>query len=807
MRKITLTSALALLMGMGAMAQTTIKQSVLTEDYETMASDNHGWDTYTTTVTVETEEATGNKFLQVVNKHASNPRPSFKAWKSLDEELGGIENWGVEFDMLLEYDKKKNYGGFFLMGTKGGTKNNNLPKNTTSYVVLRQIAANDSVYNVLYSYANAKYDTLGTVVIDPALYYHYELAVEGEKATFTITDKNSSVEAFNKTYDIQMDSVGLFRQIQVHPGTNGGKIQLDNLNVYKVVSLDHVEVPTAEISFVYGTERDITLACVTPGVTLDYIISNRVYDEVNDTAYYEPFSDWIAYGSRPITIANNVKLLVRATKGSVSAESDTLKFDAGTEIALNPVTIKSPVFDPATQSYTATLSTTTSSILCNPDALIIWTMGGETKEVVNNTTITVPVGQEFTAYAEAIGYVNSDTLTGTALAPYSRMAADRIEVATYMTIDGYSGYTGFGEVLFSQQINDTLTYDVQEIVVGLDTITGENIVLPETRIGLVDIAYTHGNTQHGWTFNSSALRCLYENGYVGVCGLKKGQMIEIYGTNMAPVAMNDVAVADNFHAANGYFEFRVEKDGDFLFETGKTANTGPRLNYITIYDTKMTTSADLKGWSVYYNPTDSVELPIEVQAYTVEEDTVNNGVINLTLIQDGVVPVATPVLIKAKSGVAFNPVPATASATSNFDVHSTQLYGVSGRTKVTDSKARYEYYTLGLDTEGNICMVRDSIPVVDAFSGYFRTTKEDHLAKDSSWVAPEKYTFSFLPGQEPIYYPEDGEVGEKPGEGIQLNQYQAEEAEAIYYDLMGRRVTALKKGGIYILKGKKILVK
>ena len=82
MRKITLTSALALLMGMGAMAQTTIKQSVLTEDYETMASDNHGWNTYTTTVTVETEEATGNKFLQVVNKHASNPRPSFKAWNT-----------------------------------------------------------------------------------------------------------------------------------------------------------------------------------------------------------------------------------------------------------------------------------------------------------------------------------------------------------------------------------------------------------------------------------------------------------------------------------------------------------------------------------------------------------------------------------------------------------------------------------------------------------------------------------------------------------------------------------------------------
>lgn len=806
MKKFTLISALTILMGTGAIAQTVIKQSVLTEDYETMSSDDHGWNNKTTKVTVESDE-NGNKLLQIVNTHGSNGRPSFKEFDT-NETLDGIENWGVEFDMLLEYDKNKDRGGLFLMGSKGTTKYNNFPdKNGDSYIYMRQVVANDSVFTVMYRPAHEEYDTLGTVVLDPTRFYHYELSAKGETATFTITDKVDATEAFNQTFEFEMDSVGTFCKMQLHPGTNGRKIQLDNLNVYKEVSLEHVEVPTAEITFVYGTERDITLSCVTPGVTLDYIISNRVYDEVNDTAYYEPFSDWIAYGSRPITIANNVKLLVRATKGSVSAESDTLRFNAGTEITLNPVTINNPVYDPATQTYTAKLSTATSSILCNPDALIIWTVGGETKEIVNNTEVTVLVGQEFTAYAEAIGYVNSDTLTGSALTPYSRMAADRIEVATYMTIDGYSGYTGFGEVLFSQQINDTLTYDVQEIVVGMDTITGENIVLPETRIGLVDIAYTHGNTQHGWTFNSSALRCLYENGYVGVCGLKKGQMIEIYGTNMAPVAMNDVAVADNFHAANGYFEFRVEKDGDFLFETGKTANTGPRLNYITIYDTKMTTSADLKGWSVYYNPTDSVELPIEVQAYTVEEDTVNNGVINLTLIQDGVVPVATPVLIKAKSGVAFNPVPATASATSNFDVHSTQLYGVSGRTKVTDSKARYEYYTLGLDTEGNICMVRDSIPVVDAFSGYFRTTKEDHLAKDSSWVAPEKYTFSFLPGQEPIYYPEDGEVGEKPGEGIQLNQYQAEEAEAIYYDLMGRRVTALKKGGIYILKGKKILVK
>jgi len=802
MKKFTLTSALFLLMGMGAMAQNTIKQDIVREDYE---SEDHGWTSSAVTHSIETDEVTGNKVYQAVNGHNKNARGSFKSWKTATEELEGIENWGVEFDLLLEYDQSRANCGIALMGTEGGTKYNNFPSNTTGYLVMRQVAANDSVFNVMYSYDNGKYDTLGTVVIDPVVFYHYELAVKGETATFTITDKNTTIEAFNKTYEFQKDSVGTFSSVQWNPGTNGRKIQLDNFVIYKEVSLEHVEVPTAEITFVYGTERDITLSCVTPGVTLDYIISNRVYDEVNDTAYYEPFSDWIAYGSRPITIANNVKLLVRATKGSVSAESDTLKFNAGTEITLNPVTINNPVYDPATQTYTAKLSTATSSILCNPDALIIWTVGGETKEIVNNTEVTVPVGQEFTAYAEAIGYVNSDTLTGSALTPYSRMAADRIEVASYMTIDGVSGYTGFGDVLFSQQINDTLIYDVQEIVIGMDTITGENILLPEKRIGLVDIAYNHGNTQHGWTFNSSALRCLYENGYVGICGLKKGQMIEIYGSNMAPVAMNDVAVADNFHAAGGYFEFRVEKDGDFLFETGKTANTGPRLSYITIYDTKMATSADLKGWSVYYNPTDSVELPIEVQAYTVEEDTVNNGVINLSLIQDGVVPVATPVLIKAKSGVSFNPVPATASATSNFDVHSTQLYGVSGRTKVTDSKSRYEYYTLGLDTEGNICMVRDSIPVVDAFSGYFRTTKEDHLAKDSTWTAPEKYTFNFLPGQEPIYYPEDGIVG--GGENIQKNLYQAEEAENIYYDLMGRRVATLKKGGIYILKGKKILVK
>ena len=802
MKKFTLTSAFALLMGIGAMAQTTIKQDIVREDYE---SEDHGWSGSAVAHSIVTDETTGNKFYQVLNGEKSKTRASFKSWSNATTELEGIENWGVEFDMLMAYDQNKNYSGLALMGTEGATKYNSWPSNTTGYLVMRQQVANDSVYNVMYSYDNGKYDTLGTVALDPTVFYHYELAVKGEVATFTITDKNTSAEAFNKTYDIQMDSVGTFKHVQINPGTNKRPVQLDNFVIYKEVSLEHVEVPTAEITFVYGTERDITLSCVTPGVTFDYIISNRIYDEVNDTAYYEPFSDWITYGSKPITIANNVKLVARATKGSVSAESDTLTFKAGTEITLNPVTIQNPVYDPATQTYTAKLSTATSGILCNPDALIIWTVGGETTEVVNNTTITVPVGQEFSAYAEAIGYVNSDTLTGSALAPYNRMAADRIEVDTYVSIDGVSGNAGFGDVFFSQQINDTLFYDVQEIVIGLDTLTGENIVFPDNRIGLVDIEYTHGNSYHGWTFNSGNLRCLYENGYVGVRGLKKGQMFEVYGANMAPVAMNDVATLDVFHAANERYEFRVEKDGDFLFETGKTANTGPRLRYITIYDTKMATSADLKGWSVYYNPTDSVELPIEVQAYTVEEDTVNNGVINLSLIQDGVIPVSTPVLIKAKSGVAFNPVPATASATSNFDVHNTQLYGVSARTKVTDSKARYEYYTLGLDTDGNVCMVRDSIPVVDAFSGYFRTTKEDHLAKDSTWTAPEKYTFNFLPGQEPIYYPEDGIVG--GGENIQKNLYQAEEAENIYYDLMGRRVATLKKGGIYILKGKKILVK
>ena len=83
-------------------------------------------------------------------------------------------------------------------------------------------------------------------------------------------------------------------------------------------------------------------------------------------------------------------------------------------------------------------------------------------------------------------------------------------------------------------------------------------------------------------------------------------------------------------------------------------------------------------------------------------------------------------------------------------------------------------------------MKHDSIgasPIVKAFSGYFRATKADHLAKDSTWTAPAKYTFSFLPGQEPIYYPEDNVVV-GPGNKIEeLNRYETEEMDNIFYDL------------------------
>ena len=806
MKKFTLTSVLAVLFGMGAMAQNNIKQSVVSEDYET---GEHGWSGSAVAHSIETDEATGNKYYQVLNKESNKVRAGFKSYAA--DLLEGVENWGVEFDMLMAYDQAKANCGLALMGSEGATKYNNWPSNTTGYLVMRQQVANDSVFNVMYSYDNGKYDTLGTVVLDPTVFYHYDLNVKGEVAHITITDHATSTELFNHTYDIQLDSVGVFRHIQINAGCKSRPVQLDNLNIYKEVSLDFVEVPTAEITRVKGIERQITLDCVTAGSTLEYIISHRIYDEVLDSAWYADFSDWTAYViDEPITISNNVKIVVRATKGSVSAESDTLKFNAGTELKLNGVQVTDPVFNAEMQTYTAKFSTNTSNILCNPTAYLICIIDGKKNTVQNNTTFDIPVGAEFTTYAMFPGYINSDTLVGVATAPYSRMAADRIEIASYSKIEGLSGNTGFGETLFTQQINDTLYYDVQEIVIGMDTLTGENILFPDNRIGLVDIAYKQGNSYHGWTFNSSVLRCLYENGYVGVRGLKQGQMIEVDGTNLAPVAMNDVATLDAFHAANGKYELRVQKDGDFLFETGKTANTGPRLNHITIYDTRMATSADLKGWSLYYNPTDSVELPIEVMAYSVEEDTVNNGVLNLSLVQDGIIPVATPVLIKAKSGVAFSPVQATASATTNFATHKTQLYGVSERTKLSDSKARYEYYTLGLDEEGNICMKHDSIgasPIVKAFSGYFRATKADHLAKDSTWTAPAKYTFSFLPGQEPIYYPEDNVVV-GPGNKIEeLNRYETEEMDNIFYDLMGRRVTILKRGGIYIVKGKKMFVK
>ena len=185
MKKIRLISAIALFTGISTMAQTTIKQQIVREDYE---SDEHGWSGNAVSHSIEIDETTGNKFYQTLNGQTSKARAAFKSWGDATTELEGVENWGVEFDMLMAYDQNKNHCGLALMGTKGATKYNNWPSNTRGYLVMRQQVENDSVFNVMYSYDNNKFDTLGTVVLDPTVFYHYELAVKGEVATFTSTD-------------------------------------------------------------------------------------------------------------------------------------------------------------------------------------------------------------------------------------------------------------------------------------------------------------------------------------------------------------------------------------------------------------------------------------------------------------------------------------------------------------------------------------------------------------------------------------------------------------------------------------------
>ena len=216
------------------------------------------------------------------------------------------------------------------------------------------------------------------------------------------------------------------------------------------------------------------------------------------------------------------------------------------------------------------------------------------------------------------------------------------------------------------------------------------------------------------------------------------------------------------NATNSAFEQNIVEGGyvDFLFVV--TEETAEESYTLTVTDA---------GYATLFLDF-AAAIPADVEAYTVTE--VNDGYVTLTQVT-GVLPANTGVIVKAAKG-EYNFVSSTDEAA---DVTGNLLKG-----SVTDKNIEGEAYVLG---------------VVDGAVGLYKA-----LANGTSWL--NNANKAYLPASavanksaEFFGFDWDGTTA--------IENVEVENEVKVIYDLTGRKVEAITAPGIYIVGGKKVLVK
>ena len=239
------------------------------------------------------------------------------------------------------------------------------------------------------------------------------------------------------------------------------------------------------------------------------------------------------------------------------------------------------------------------------------------------------------------------------------------------------------------------------------------------------------------------------------CSATKG-LFKLYGTYLDGTTTKNVWLHDN----SGNRADRCSNEADH-------ANTTHSWTIEEVAALPITISA--AGWATFYAPV-AVKVADGVTAYAV---TINGNWATLTAIEGGVIPANTGVVLQGEANT-YNFAITTTDATVDSD-----LRGSAAATYYTESGT---YYALG-QVDGVVAFYRD------AFNND-RFQNNSHKAYLYVANASDAASFSFrFPGTTAI-------------ENVEV-----ENAVKAIFDLTGRKVETISAPGIYIVGGKKVLVK
>lgn len=189
----------------------------------------------------------------------------------------------------------------------------------------------------------------------------------------------------------------------------------------------------------------------------------------------------------------------------------------------------------------------------------------------------------------------------------------------------------------------------------------------------------------------------------------------------------------------------------------------------------------------------AVKLPQNVKAYRVSE--INGNSLKLTEIADGLVPAATPVIVKAAADTyRLNYVANNAAEAIN---HPNLLYGASFN-QYLEGKPSTSYYLFGAKNDK-----------VGLYKAWLEYNADGTITNDNKGTDNGKH---FKVSANKIYLPLTSSSSaplsfsfDETQTGIE--EQMTENNAKVIYDLQGRRVNKVKHDGLYIVNGQKVFLK
>ena len=259
-----------------------------------------------------------------------------------------------------------------------------------------------------------------------------------------------------------------------------------------------------------------------------------------------------------------------------------------------------------------------------------------------------------------------------------------------------------------------------------------------------------------------------------------GRTLDVYGSNTAYTAATDLYDRNTQGTKLGSIVYGTsttfEIDGDYKCIGLRSNNGAMYLNSISIvWDTNFELSVGNSGYATLYHGY-NVTIPANVECYAAT--TVEKGYVSLEPVT-GILPANTGVIVKATAGeYKFEATAETASVES-------LLKGSTVSEVVTPAGTAY---VLGVN-EGVVGFYRAELDMNDGVA-FLNNANKAYLVVPAASQAVQYFSFNFGAGTTGI-------------EGVE-----AEGAvSGKIYDITGREVKAITTPGIYIVGGKKVVVK